>query len=71
VEAICHFPNLHLVVLSFLECANLVSIKRGWEGGDLRGSDVNSVWIPMKYFQFTSCCVLDFVVQKSEVLVLS
>jgi hypothetical protein len=37
VEAICHFPNLHLVVLSFWSVPNLVPIKRGREDGDLRG----------------------------------
>jgi hypothetical protein len=28
VEAICHFPNLHLVVLSFWSVPFLVSIKK-------------------------------------------
>jgi hypothetical protein len=43
VEAICHFPSFHFA-LSRLEVSQfLVSIKRGRESGDLRGSVVNLV----------------------------
>jgi hypothetical protein len=59
-------PNLHLVVLSFWSVPFLVSIKKRvggrrppWIGYKLC-LDLNEI------FQFISCCVLDFVVEKSE-----
>jgi hypothetical protein len=54
VEAICHFLNLYLIVLSFWSVPIYFQSKRGWEGGDLRGVDVNFVQISLKYFEFAS-----------------
>jgi hypothetical protein len=48
VEAICHFPSLYFAYSR---------LKRGREGGDLRGSVVNLVDVN-KNFDFCILCVM-------------